>query len=501
MTDPRVETLDGPVVGTRFDGFDRFLGIPFAHPPTGNLRFRAPEPNDAWTKPLVADSYPPHAPQSPSAMEGFMNGGEPVHYDEQNCLQLNIWTPKVDKQRRPVMVWIHGGGFAWGASSSSWYDGSSFAKQHDVVVVSFNYRLGVLGFTYLGDRAASEYSGSGSLGVQDAAAALRWIAVNIANFGGDPRNVTIFGESAGAMSVGTLLALPEATGLFHKAILQSGSASHVRNTEAAAALTSELLQILGEPDITIEKLQQIEIGRLLEAHDKLAAAHLRDGLVSVPVVDGDVLHRAPLEAVRDGEAAEVQILIGTNLDEWQLFALADEAASSMDEASLRREVGALHDDVDRVLATYRARLGEVSPGRLWSAVATDTIFRSPAIALAEAQHHAGGSVWMYLFTWASPHDVLGSCHALEMPFVFNTLDQPTAISMVGEHAPQELATTMHATWAAFARFGDPARGPLGEWPQYESQRRVTMVINEISELEEDPLSDERRLWHSRTTTS
>jgi para-nitrobenzyl esterase len=497
MKGPRVTTVQGTVEGTTEPGYERFLGIPYAQAPVGRLRFRAPEAPLAYRGTFVADTFGPHAPQPFSTMEHFLGEGAPIVTSEAECLRLNVWTPSSNDAQRPVMVWIHGGAFVSGSSTTPWYDGERFAVDHDVVVVSLNYRLGVLGFTYLGDAIGPELGGSGSLGVQDAVAALRWVRENIAHFGGDPNNVTIFGESAGAMSVGTLLAMPEARGLFHKAILQSGAANSVKNTDTATRHAKELFSLLGLDDVTLDALQKLPIEALIEAHQALTTAHAREGLISAPVVDGTVLDRPPLEAVEEGAASDVPLLIGTNRDEWRLFGLFDPVFMATDEKGLASALDALlADHAEVAIATYRQRLGDVSPAVLLASVMSDSIFRVPAIRLAEAQHRAGGSAWMYLFTWEVPEakNGLGSCHALELPFVFNTLDKPAAELFVGHDAPPELARDLNATWAAFARFGDPGRGAFGEWPAYDPIDRTTMVINVESRVQRDPLGEERVLW-------
>jgi para-nitrobenzyl esterase len=435
-------------------------------------------------------------------MEHFLGEGAPIVADEAGCLRLNVWTPRSDEGQRPVMVWIHGGAFVSGASTTPWYDGERFAVDHDVVMVSFNYRLGVLGFTYLGDEFGPDLTGSGSLGVQDAVAALRWVKDNIARFGGDPSNVTIFGESAGAMGVGTLLAMPESRGLFHKAILQSGAASSAKSTDAATRHTSELMSILGLDRADLDALQELSVSTLIEAHQALAAAHVREGLVSMPVVDGSIIDRSPLEAVEQGAASDIPLLIGTNRDEWRLFALFDQEFMATDEEGLESGLKTLlSDNAAAALRTYKKRLGDVSPAEILTSALTDSIFRIPAIRLAEAQHRGGGSSWMYLFTWAIPpaKNGLGSCHAVELPFVFNTLNKPAAELFLGQDPPLQLARDVNATWAAFARYGDPSRGALGEWPPYEPIDRKTMIIDLQSRVQSDPLSEERMLWPESPT--
>jgi para-nitrobenzyl esterase len=393
-------------------------------------------------------------------------------------------------------VWIHGGAFVTGSGSTPWYDGARFATRHDVVVVTVNYRLGALGFTFLGELAGPDYQGSGSVGIQDQAAALRWVRDNISVFGGDPGNVTIFGESAGGMSVGTLLGLPGAAGLFHKAVPQSGAASNSLEADVATEYAAALLDAVGLERSQAARLSELPLESIMEAQGQLALAYAQRGMTFQPVVDGQVLDRRPLDAVAAGSAAGVPILLGTNLDEWKLFAAMDPRQASMDEAGLlKAAIGLFGDSAGEGVATYRAARPSASPGDVLSAMTTDSVFRIPAIRLAEAQQKAGGSVWMYLFDWATPAmgGRFGSCHALEIPFVFDNLHQPGASLFVGDAPPVELARTMNATWAHFARTGSP-EGPLSPWPAYEPGPRSTMVLGESVGLTEDPMGEERALW-------
>ncbi len=497
MTGPIVTTTCGPIEGVDLGGCERYAGIAFAAAPVGALRFRPPAPVTAWTAVADATTFGPRAPQLPGAMEVAINGGEPPPTSEADCLTLNVWTPAADTVHRPVMVWIHGGGFVNGAGSSPWYDGERFCVDHDVVLVSVNYRLGVLGFTSLGAVGGDEFASSGNVGVLDVVAGLRWVATNIARFGGDPDNVTIFGESAGAMSVGTLLALPSAEGLFHRAILQSGAASHVHSREVAEGYTTKLCEALGMPNATVAQLQALPVDDLLRAHAEISVPGGGGGLVSSPVVDGVVLPRRPLEAVASGAARDVTLLIGTNRDEWRLFAVANRAFMETDDDRLLSGVErVLGDRAPQAIATYRERLADAPPAAILAAAMTDSVFRVPALSLADAQVAAGGDAYVYLFTWESPagRGFLGSCHALELPFVFHTLTKPGASQFTGVDAPTGLADDLNATWAAFARHGDPARGSVGAWPLYDSHRRPTMILDVDCRLEDDPLGNERRLW-------
>jgi para-nitrobenzyl esterase len=495
MHAPRVVTTQGTIEGTTHEGYQRFAGIPYAAPPVGTNRFRAPQPPAPFDEVFRATSFAPHAPQNESVTEQFLSEGVPITISERDCLALNVWTPQCDDARRPVLFWLHGGSFLTGSSSSSVYSGASFAAAHDVVVVSCNYRLGVLGFTNVAAVGGAEFVGSGSVGVQDAAAALRWVRENVALFGGDPDNVTVFGESAGAMSVATLFALPEAKGLFHRAILESGAGNTVVPLSASEGYFGELSELLGAS--SIEELQALEIGDLLRAQETLVNRHLRQGLVFCPVVDGRVLDAVPLDAVRAGRVNDVPLLVGTNLDEWRIFSAVDPEIQSIDDDSIATEVSSsFRGDPGVAISTYRKRLGEAPAKLVYDCFRTDSVFRMPAIRLAEAQGAAGGVASMYLFTWQSPAlgGGLGAFHGLELPFVFNALGTKSATAMCGSTPPGDLARDMHATWARFAADGGPGDGPLGEWPPYDVDSRATMVLDANPRLERDPLREERLLW-------
>ncbi len=493
---PRALTALGVVEGTAHDGYERFAGIPYAAAPVGPLRFAAPAPPAPFTEPFHADRFAPHAPQLDSLLEQFLSEGAPLVMDEARCLALNVWTPATDGAARPVLVFVHGGTFLWGSSSSPMYSGASLAKDRDVVVVSCNYRLGALGFSSVAALGGPAYESSGNSGLQDVIAALRWVQTNVAAFGGSPENVTVFGESAGAMCIGTLLGCPSAKGLFHKAILQSGAASNVASAARSSQLFDELAARLGGPP-SIDELQSIPLEQLLAAQQSMALAYRDKGLAFAPVVDGHLVPAPPLDAVVAGAAIDVPLLIGTNLDEWRLFSATDPDLWSVDEPALEARVASqLGGDPRKAIDTYRRRLGDAPPKLVLDCVGTDVTFRAPAVRLAEAQVHAGGNAHMYLFTWPSTAfgGALGSFHGLELPFVFNTLATPSASVICGDAAPPALSEAIQAAWVAFARTGDPSGGTLGSWPHYRLAERTTMVLDATPHLEDDPLADERLLW-------
>jgi para-nitrobenzyl esterase len=496
-----VETATGSVQGAVEDGIAIFRGIPYAAPPVGDLRFRPPQPAAPWSGVMEATAFGPSSLQSPSPLEQLL-GSQELEMSE-DCLTLNVWAPTADDAKRPVMVWIHGGAFLTGTGATPWYDGTSFARNGDVVLVTINYRLGALGFLHLDDIGGESYGGSGNLGILDQVAALEWVRDNIEAFGGDPNNVTAFGESAGAMSVGTLLGLPAAKGLFARAIPQSGASHNARTPEVANQVTAAMFEELGidASPAGAAALRDVPTDKLLEAQNAVSLRYWSAGLGFAPVVDGVVLPERPIEAIGRGHAQGVSVLIGSNRDEMKLFTMLDPALSELDEAKLRHRVAANLGDPERANAlvdAYRATRPAATPGELWTDLQSDYIFRIPAIRLAEHQSSLGNPVHMYLFTWATPimGGILGSCHALEIPFVFNNLDQPGAHMFTGtiDDALRGLARTMHQSWSSFARTGQPSAAGLPDWPTYTADTRPTMQFDLTSTVEADPASVDRAAW-------
>lgn len=571
-----VETSCGSLRGSREGELCVFRGIPYARPPVGPLRYRPPEPPAPWSGVRDALRFGAAPPQDAKAMGPMLDMG--IGRTDEDCLYLNVWTPAVDGGRRPVMVWIHGGAFILGAGSQYLYDGATLARRGDVVVVTINYRLGALGFLALRDAQGSPLA-SGNEGILDQIAALEWVRREIGAFGGDPQCVTIFGESAGAMSCATLLGIPRARGLFQRAILQSGSANYISTPEAAAEVATGFLEEMGVSPAQPDALQSAPparimgaqrrymLGLLLHPRQVLAGnflaprrlgatvllvvlttwrvmrrvaqfvlGALRDlmrparprrsrwrallaplftrasgaELPFEPVLDGTLLPQHPFDAVADGLAARVSLLIGTNLDEQKLFAFMDPQARLLDERALlarcRQKLahaGARAAELaHRAIETYRgaraARGQSTTPSELWFAFENDRTMRWPAMRLAELQGAHQPQTYAYLFTWRSPFmgGALGACHALDLPFVFGTLDHPAMQTFAGSYLPgaHELAERIQDAWIQFARTGNPSHAGVGDWPAYEARERATMILDRECRVERAPFEPERAFW-------
>jgi len=498
---PIVETRSGRVEGFARDGVLVFRGIPYAQPPVGPLRFRAPRREQPWTGVRSGLEFGPSAPQRPLALP---LPGMDVGSCDEDCLTLNVTTPAADTGRRPVLVWIHGGGFVIGAGSQPIYDATALARRGDAVVVTINYRLGPLGFLHLAEVCPELDGAVGNAGLRDQLAALAWVRENVAAFGGDPDCVTIFGESAGGMSVATLLAMPGAQGLFSRAIAQSGAAHNVHDLETATRVAAEFLAELDlSPALAAETLRELPPDKLLDLHQQtvLRLGSTAGPLPFQPVVDGDSLLQPPLDALRAGASADVELLTGTTRDEWRLFQFLDAKLATLDLDSLGKRLSAQLPDVDAaaIVEVYRGSRHAAKPSDLLFAIETDRVFRIPAIRLAEARARHAAATWMYRFDWESPAlgGALGACHAVELPFVFGALDAPGAefFAGVGPEAERLCARTMDA-WIAFARSGDPRHADLpgGRFEAYDLEQRSTLVLGRECGVELDPGSAERRAW-------
>lgn len=493
-----VETTAGRIHGSSEDGLSVYRGVPFAAPPVGDLRFRVARPHPGWDDVLDCESFRPIAPQVPNEALDSLLGLEPQEQSE-DCLFLNIWTPGTDNAARPVMVWIHGGAFTLGSGSDGLYNGAMLASRGDVVVVTINYRLGALGFLHLPALEESNF------GMRDQVAALGWVRDHIANFGGDPSNITIFGESAGGMSVSSLMGSPEAQGLFHKAIPQSGAGHHGIEDAQAVSHSEQFCEFLGVNAEDAAGLQSASVSDLLAAQAKLEERMLYTAMEAGnqpempfrPIIDGGFLAEMPIDAVRAGQARGVSALIGCLDEESKLFAAMVPTEPPNEEDAIAVMDG-LHGDGRHLYDLYRAARearGELTtPYEIQTAASGDELFRVPAQRLLDAQAPHSEQTYCYLFDWKSPmlDGALGSCHALDIPFVFGT--HQLAATFAGEGvAANALAELTMDSWLAFARSGDPSTDNL-PWPKWDSESRQTVVLGESARVENDFRGEEVAAW-------
>ncbi|MFJ6689574.1 carboxylesterase/lipase family protein [Streptomyces sp. NPDC091294] len=489
-----VTTAQGTVRGLRRDGVLTFLNIPYAAPPRGADRFAPPQPHEPWDGVRDAAVPGPNAPQSarrlgdidmaPYFGTGWSRG--------EDYLTLNVFTPAARDGELPVMVFVHGGGFVAGSTRAELYDGSAFARD-GVVLVTLNYRLGIAGFLDLPGAPANR-------GLLDVVAALRWVRENVSAFGGDPRNVTLFGQSAGATIVGGVLATRAAAGLVRRAIVQSGSGLGAFTPEQAARVTGAAAGALGvEPHA--DAFGAVPDEQLVEAAARLAGIDLRTGTHRDPLIGLSpfslVLETQPAASVAAGLAADVDLLVGTNAEEGNLYLVpvgtyATSTAADVDEAAARS-----HPEPARLVEAYRAARPGASVAELRSAIMTDALFGAGSRALADAHAaHPRSATHAYEFAWRSPAlgGALGAAHTVELPFVFDLADLPglngPAALLGPGTAPADLAGRVHEAWIRFARTGDPG------WDPYDTDRRATMRIADEWTQVDDPRGRERRAWQA-----
>lgn len=490
MEEPIVRTAHGRIRGTTRDGVTAFLGVPYAAPPFGPNRFRAPRPPEPWDGVRDAVEYGPTAPKPgyPPPFDALLPDPD---IPGEDCLNLNVWTPDPGGSGLPVMVWIHGGAFRNGSGAVPLYSGRNFARD-GVVCVTINYRLGVEGFANLPGAPANR-------GLLDQIAALEWVRDNIAAFGGDPDRVTVFGESAGGMSVTTLLSLD--LGLFRRAIAQSGAGSIAQDPSDAMLVTKEMAARLGvEP--TAEAFAALDPADILPVQAAVAAevAAVPDpgrwgattaagGMSLTPVLDGELLARRPEDAIADGAGRDVDLLIGYTTEEFRFFLMPAGLSGGLTD-ELVGAVAAGMGVPPELPPAYRERHPDQTPGELLATIITDALFRVPAHRTAAGHAASGGAggTWMYEFAWRSPKLDLGACHALELGFVFDNLGEGTE-GLAGPKPPQELADRMHRAWVGFASDGDPG------WRRFDPSARAVKVFDGPADVVvDDPRGEDRALW-------
>lgn len=500
---PVVETQFGKVSGVSADGAHIFKGIHYGASTAGSMRFMPPVPPKPWSGVYDALQYGPLAPQNLSsatggsdvrkAMGDIFGPGE----ISEDCLVLNVWSGSLRaSSKRPVMVWLHGGGYTGGSDGAPTYDGTNLARKRDVVVVGINHRLNVFGYLYLGGIGGEKYADSGNVGMLDIVLALEWVRDNIARFGGDPGNVTIFGESGGGGKVSALMAMPPAKGLFHKAIVESGSMLRaIPREDADAAARKYLAKLNIEPDHA-DDLQKVPMDQMLSAMRSMTGPNaIRLG----PVVDGRSLPRHPFDPDGPAQSANIPMIIGTNgTESTALLGIADASLFSLDESVMRAKLKSylhLTDDsqVDSLVATYKKGQPNATPSDIYFAITSDRMMRMNAIKQAELKvAHGAAPAYMDIFDWRSP--VLGgklrSPHGIELAFVFDNTDKTTGMNGTGADL-EPLAEKVSSAWAAFAHTGHPNASSLPHWPAYDTKSRATMIFNDECKIVDDPGRDER----------
>ena len=484
------QTANGKVAGYIQDGVTIFKGIPYAKA----NRFEAPVQADSWEGIRSCRQYGPVSPQG--ARSGWANDEIAFAFNwndgvqGEDCLRLNVWTPALDSRKRPVMVWLHGGGYSAGSGQElPSYDGTSLAFAEDVVVVSINHRLNVLGFLDL-SAYGEKYAKSANAGLLDIVASLKWVRDNIASFGGDPSNVTIFGQSGGGGKVTTLLATPCAKGLFHKAIVQSGSMLRTMESKYSRKIGIATVRNLGLDASSIDKISEVPYGELLAAGEKaiaqVKAEADRDGVASfifgwAPTVDGAVLPSQPFDPQAPAISAEIPMIIGTTRHEFSMTTYVPALRNAGREEVIGILKGRYGEGTERFLELFAKAYPGSKPADMLDA---DFVFRPGAIEQALRKSLQGAApVYMYMFNWESPvlDGILRSTHCMEIPFVFNNADRHASMTGGGAQA-MELASKMSHCWAEFARCGKPSAEGLPEWEPFEAEKRAVMFFDNTCKM-------------------
>jgi para-nitrobenzyl esterase len=494
------DTALGKIRGEEIQGIKIFKGVPYGATTAGENRFLPPKDPKPWSGVHDALSYGPSAPQSnpgaPRTTSPLATASANLPPESEDCLVLNVWTPALkDGRKRPVLFWCHGGGFVSGSGSSPGTDGANLARRGDVVVVTINHRLNVLGFTYLAEFGGSDFAESGDAGMLDIVQALRWVRRNIEQFGGDPNTVMIFGQSGGGRKVGTLLAMPSAKGLFHRAVIESGPTIRLVERDQAIRVSELLLAKLNVGKTQVRDLQKMPVDRIMSAYfavlkDMAGQDQMTQGFS--PTVDGNAVPKHPFHPTASPISAGVPLMLGSTRTEVTLQ--SDEAAFSLDEAGMRSRVKGLSPaDGDQLIEVYRKLNPRATPSELFFLIASDYRYGAPIMKIAERRAALGTApVYLYYFTWETPVQGgrLKSPHTIEIPFAFDNVQISRQLTGGGADA-MALADKVSDAWLAFARTGDPNTPKLPHWPAFNPAERPTMVINNQSKVVGDPIREQR----------
>jgi len=500
-----VQTKSGRVQGLIVDGVHSFKGIRYGAAPIGPRRWMPPEPARSWDNVYDASDFGAPAMQLASGatvdtandfgfqMHQVFNTPSELKVMNEDCLYLNVWTPGTDAKKRPVMVWIHGGGYAYGSGAQPIYQCDGLARAGDVVAVSLNHRLNVFGYLHLGDLMGERYASSGTAGMQDLVLALQWVRDNIAAFGGDPDNVMIMGQSGGGAKVSTLLSMPSAKGLFHKAAIQSGPGLTVGRKAAATAQAQKLLDALNVKAGDIAALQAIPAETILEAAVKVNGSGM-GGVGSGPILDEVAITRDPFSPDGPDVSADVPILIGWCKDEWTIFTAGEPWFGRMSEADLQQRVKPFGEPGQRLLAAYRHAYPDYSPTYLWEQMLSARVMLGSQTLASRKAAKGGAPAYVYMMAWETPVEggMFKTPHTMEIPFMLYSYNKVR--TFVGEGpSPKHMADQIGGAWVAFARHGRPDHPGIPHWPEWRTPERPVMVFNTTSKVIDDPLPEVRQV--------
>ncbi|MFX1305086.1 MAG: carboxylesterase/lipase family protein [Promethearchaeota archaeon] len=483
-----VEVNCGKINGYTKNNLQIFKGIPFAEPPIGDLRFSPPQAKKPWDGVLETTKFGPCAFQGYTTLEEVVGK---LRSESEDCLTLNIWTPAIDNKKRPVMFWIHGGAFIMGGSRAPTYDGANLAQLGNVVIVTINYRLGAFGYLFIPSITAN-------VGQLDQILALKWVYDNIAKFGGDPDNITIFGQSAGAYSVITLTSMPAAKGLFRRIIAQSMPFIDPKVTKKP---TKQLMRALDIKIGDINALREVAPEEIIKAQNEITK---QDTLAFRPIIDGETFPVHPLTVLKEGKCKNIDLMMGTTQHEAKLITSLNPTIRKInDEKAIMFYLGSMginSENARNIINTYKeARAGIFSnaPKELLDSIVTDLMFRVATLQILEAQSKYQPNTYNYLFTWETPayNGLLGACHALELPFIFNTFEEPGMKALVA-NVPDtgNLCENMMESWLSFARNGNPNHDGIPQWPTYDKKSRATLLFGKEIKISNKLFEKERRAW-------